>query len=572
MLSQLLIKNIALMDSLQVDFGPGLNCLTGETGAGKSIILDSILFLLGARSSKEAIRHGQDSASVQGVFITEGSLVSPILEEMGVPEEEDHTLVLYREFSLSGRNVCRINGMAATVSMLKRLGEVLLDLHGQQDNQSLLRAEAQRKLLDSYAGESMRELRQPYSDFLTEFRKLREDLEGLSGDPMVRERTRELLSYQIEEINQAKLASGEEEFLLPRRMVLANAEKISFGLEKVYDILQGGYEATSVNQLFDKVERELSGLQRYGSRYEALQQKWQEISYLLEDWTALLREEKEEAVTQPEELAEIEERLDLLARLKRKYGHTVDDILAFGEAASAQLEELNQSEGRYEFLQREQARLRRELLDLCERMHGVRQAVSGTLAARVCEQLEDLEMPGCRFSVDLHYEGASEAEVSFGPAGLDQVEFQISANRGEPLKSLAKVASGGELSRIMLAIKTVLAEVDRISTLIFDEIDMGISGQAARKVGERMKWISRNHQVICVTHLAQIAAIADTNILISKNSQGDHTVTSAVCLDEQAKVLEIARLLDGDATSELTRRHAQEMIEKAGQIPSLPTV
>ncbi len=573
MLSQLLIKNVALIDSLAVEFGPGMNCLTGETGAGKSIIIDSINCLLGGRTSRDSIRHGKETASVQGVFLSDNPLVSPVLQEMGIQEEDDHTLILYREFSLSGRNVCRVNGQPATLSMLKRLGEVLLDIHGQHDNQSLLRPESHRKLLDSFAGEALDCLCRPYLKNLENYRGIQDALLRLSGDPLVRERTMELLSYQLDEIRQAGLQEKEEEWLLPRRMVLANTEKISYALEKVYELLHGAeFGTVSINQLFDEVDRELSGITKFGGPYRELLQKWEEIGYLLDDWAGQIRAEKEQAVYQPEELAEIEERLDLLARLKRKYGHSIDEILDFEKKAALQLAELEQSEERCQILRKEQNQLKSTLLNACQKMHQVRQTVSRRLEENVCQQLRELEMPHAKFEVQLDYTPGSEEDPAFGKAGLDQVEFYISANPGEPVKPLAKIASGGELSRIMLAIKTILADVDHIATMIFDEIDIGISGQAARKVGERMKWLSGKHQVICVTHLAQIAAIADSNIFIQKFSQGDHTITLAKTLSPEEKIQEIARLLDGDHASELTLKHAGEMIEKAGQIPFLPTV
>ncbi len=564
MLLQLNIRNIALIDKLTIEFGEGMNCLTGETGAGKSIIIDSISCMLGGRTSRDTIRTGCDTASVQGVFSDASPLVTEILTEFGMEPEEDHTLILYREFNAAGRNLCRINGRTATISMLKRIGEALIDIHGQHDNQSLLRPDSHMKLLDLFGGSEIQTILQNYRKKLEIFKETLNTLQSLNGDPKERARLADLLSYQINEIERANLTAGEDDELNEQRMILANGEKIAYGLNKAYEIiLADHYENASLRAMVNVLRNEIAAISGYCTRYEEILEKIEEMSYLLEDISSMVSSEKDAAVYEPSMMEQVEERIDEINRLKRKYGGTIEDILCFAQEARQQLALLSDSESRCQELLTALSRMSQELLNLCEDLNFARAKVSKLLEEKICKELEELEMRKTKFRVQIDYRSDENSEdyPEFTKNGLDEVEFLISANPGEPLKPLAKIASGGELSRIMLAIKTILADVDKISTLIFDEIDTGISGQAARKVGEKMKWISRRHQVICVTHHAQIAAIADYNIYIKKQFDQDRTTTEAKLLNYQEKIQEIGRLLDGGSASEITLEHAKALID-----------
>lgn len=564
MIQSLTIKNTAIIDKLTVEFGEGLNCLSGETGAGKSIIIDSICCLLGERSSRENIRHGCESASVQGVFYDESEDVIDLLEEFGIDAEDDGTLILFREYSVSGKNVCRINGQTVTLSMLKRLGETLIDIHGQHDNHALLLPASHIDILDAFGGDEIAVVKARYKNEYTRLHAIETEIKSLSGDPSERQAKIDLLSFQIDEIKSAELKIGEEEELEDRRKVLANAEDISACLNGTYARLteSDGMHGSVCDALYD-IQSDFEKISEYSEKYSELLEKINDAVYALEDVTSVLRREKDEDLYSKEEADEIDERLELIFKLKRKYGATVEEILKFCDDAESKLSAIENSAERYEAAFNERAMVCGILKELCEDMNFMRAKAAFTLESNISGELCDMDMGKVKFKTKIDYDDADDgADIRFGKNGLDSVEFLVSTNPGEQPRPLAKIASGGELSRIMLAIKCVLADIDNTPTLIFDEIDTGISGQAAISVGSKFKKLSKNHQVICVTHLAQIAAIANHNIFVSKISKDEQTKTSVKVLDDDEKVLEICRLLDGGEITETTIGHAKELIQR----------
>ena len=564
MIISLTIKNTAIIDKLTVDFVSGMNCLTGETGAGKSIIIDSICCLLGERASRENIRRGCDSASVQGVFNISSDAVGCVLNEFGIDGEEDGTLILFREYTANGKNTCRINGQTVTLSMLKKVGECLIDIHGQHDNHSLLLPSSHIELLDSFAGAQMDELKKIYREYLSRYKEINRELNELSGDPDERKIKAELLSFQVNEIKNANLTSGEEESLETRRKILANAESITETLNRAYSIIKESDGCgESVSDSISSLQGEFEKISGYNEKYAEILEKINDAAYALEDAASILRCEKDTDIYNREEADEIDRRLELIFNLKRKYGYNIDEILNFCRNAEEKLTFLIESEERCAVLYEERKNIYNKLEELCEDMNFLRSKTAAVIESSICKELSDMEMSKVRFKTEIDYRSEKTGEfLNFGKNGLDDVEFMISTNPGEPFRPLAKIASGGEMSRIMLAIKCVLADSDNIPVLIFDEIDTGISGQAALSVGMKFKKLAEKHQVICVSHLAQIAAIAGNNIFISKILTEDSTVTSAKCLNGEEKVMEICRLLDGGTVTDATMQHARELISR----------
>lgn len=566
MLIQLDIQNVALIDRINIELGKGLNLLTGETGAGKSIIIDSINAVLGERISKDLIRTGKDRALVEAVFQIDNERFSDIFTEMGLEPEDDGTLILSREINQSGKNICRINGKMATVSILKSFGERIIDIHGQHDNQSLLRVENHLLLLDSFGGEAIQELLRGYSSLLEGYRQTKARLKSISGDIGERDRKADLLKFQIDEIRKAKLKKNEEEDLNKQRTLLANSEKVANSLTSAYGLLFSGNNMK--NSAYDNTNEaiaELNSIAKLDERFENIAKRLQDVAYQIDDIIEDIRKEKDGIEYNPGLLEEIDERLDLIYRLKRKYGGSTAEVLEYCIRAEAQLEELHRSEETAVELQKKLTGLDEELFETAGRLHELREAAAGILEDKIGGQLNELEMKRAKFKVDLQFDRNTESGVErkYLPNGLDRVEFLISPNVGEPLKPLARIASGGEMSRIMLAVKTILADVDNIPTLIFDEIDIGISGKASQKVGEKLSFISKNHQVLCVTHLAQIACMADRHYLIEKVSEEETTRTFVRKLEDGEVRDELARLMGGSSSSEASVRYAGEMLENA---------
>lgn len=568
MLQHLQIQNIAIIDKVEIELGEGLNVLTGETGAGKSIIIDSIKALLGERLSKDLIRAGKDKAVVEAVFSVDDDRLKDLFIEYGIEPEEDGMLIISREFTLSGKNTCRINGKIATVSMLKQIGEKLIDIHGQHDNQSLLRTESHIDLLDSFGDESIRMLKDKYLDKLSQYREIKNQLKKLTGDKNDRERKIDFLKFQIDEIRKAKLKPNEEEELNRQRIILQNSEKIISALSRVHEIIGVGSKTEkSVSDALGEAMTLMCDISKLDESYAALSKRLESVLIEAEDIASEVRGSRDEIEYNPELLEEIEERLDLIYRLKKKYGATIEEVLAFMDNAKKELAEIENNEELINKYKQQLKTVDDELYALAEEISSKRKLSAKLLEDKIGLELKDLEMKNAVLKVNVEFDD-SNAEVgtrNYGNNGLDRVEFLISTNSGEPLKPLAKIASGGEMSRIMLAIKTILAKVDKISTLIFDEIDIGISGKAAQKVGEKMSYISMNHQVISVSHLAQIACIADNNYYIEKIENADSTSTSVKKLKEDEVRREVARIIGGANISDITIKHAEEMIDFASK-------
>jgi DNA repair protein RecN (Recombination protein N) len=566
LLQQLEIHNIALIDKVGIELENGLNVLTGETGAGKSIIIDSINAILGERLSRDLIRTGKEKAVVEAVFQVDNSKMSDIFEELGIMPEDDGTLIISREFTLSGKNTCRINGKMATVSMLKEIGRRLVDIHGQHDNQSLLRTESHIDLLDSFGGEKIQSLKQKYLGFLNEYKDVKNKLKGYTGDLNERERKIDLLKFQINEIKMAALKPGEDDDLNKQRVVLTNSEKIISCLSKAYESVFSGNNIK--NSAYDSINdaiSSLNGIVKLNEEYAGIMRKLEEISYQIDDVIEGIRNEKDRIEYNPDLLEQIEERVDLIYRLKKKYGNTIEEVLEYCSKIEQELDDIVKSDEIIASLNLRLSEISRELLTLSKQINLKRTEAAAILESKIGMELEDLEMKKARFKVNIEFcdSGESADQLKFTAKGLDKVEFLISPNVGEPLKPLSKIASGGEMSRIMLAIKTILADVDEMPTLIFDEIDIGISGKAAQKVGEKLSFISRGHQVICVTHLAQIACMADQHYLIEKEAVDDSTKTNVKKLGLLEVKNEVARILGGANISSITLKHAEEILETA---------
>ncbi len=560
MLTQLDIQNIALIDKLNLEIGQGLNVLTGETGAGKSILIDSINAVLGERVSKDLIRSGKDRAIIEAVFQYKNTGIDRILEETGI-DRDDGNIILSREISLSGKNTCRINGRLVNVSMLKQIGELLLDIHGQHDNQSLLKTETHIDLLDAFGGKAIEQIKAEYLELFAQYKNIKSKLHSFAGDKGEMARRMDMLNFQIDEIKNARLKKGEDDTLTAKRQVLANSEKIMNSIVRAYELLNEGSN-TGKSVLYDsnKALQEVSSAVKYDPGLNSISEKLESVIYQLEDICEELRNRREAAEYNPDELLSIDERLDIITRLKRKYGSTLEDVTDFLDKSQKEYEELLQSESLVEELNKQLVLLSQKLYVSAEKLNAEREKAAVILEKNITAELENLEMKNSSFKVELSF---IKEEKYFSKNGLNSVEFLISSNAGEPLKPLSRIASGGEMSRIMLAIKTILANVDAIPTLIFDEIDTGISGKAAQKVGEKLSYISKTYQVLCVTHLSQLACMADNHLYIEKNSDGENTYTTVRKLDRKGRVEEIARIIGGSDITALALKHSEELIEAA---------
>jgi DNA repair protein RecN (Recombination protein N) len=559
MLNRLIIRNIALIDFLEVDFAGGLNVLSGETGAGKSIIIDSVNLVLGERADRDMIRTGATSAVVEAWF-SDARGVEDILEEQQI--EHDGELVLSRELSALGRNVCRVNGTLVTLGVLKAISDRLVDVHGQHEHQSLLDEKNHIAVLDSFddsIGQAAAEVRQAYADYNAVLKRLK----SLFGSEGERERRIDILKFQINELKQANITEGEEEELQVQRARLHNAERIMEALSASYTALYDA-EPMSVLSALRDVSRRLSGLSDVDARYGELAASVDDAYYALEEVASTVRDDMDSALFDPDALERIEDRLALIASLRRKYG----DPLVTGEflrELQRELEELAGSEELQNELNEKAQALRETLYKRCVRLSELRRAAAKRFETLVMQQLHDLGMENACFEVRFSdMLGIEDAE--FTANGFDMAEFYISTNRGEPVKPLRKVASGGEVSRIMLALKTVAADRGGIPTMIFDEIDTGISGRIAQVVAEKLAVISRGRQVVCVTHLPQIASMADKHFLIEKSSDENATHTRLSALAGEARTQEIARLAGGGSSASLA--HAAEMLQRASKFKS----
>lgn len=552
MLSNLQIENIAVIKSASIDFENGFNVMTGETGAGKSIVIDSLNAILGERTSRELIRSGADSASVCAEFQNVGDNVKNELEKLGI--EKDDTLIVSRKLTPDGKNVCRINGMPATVSMLKALGVQLVNIHGQLDNQSLLSPETHCSFIDKLAG-SGRELNE-FKELYSLYIKKENELKSLNTDVNEKNRRLDILNYQIEEIQKADIRPGEKDELTEKLGFLRNAEKVLDLLHTAYTALNGDGEMPGAADIAADAASKLLSAADYSSDFTETANGVNDAAMNLSAYTEELRDKIYSLDYDPNETERAEERLDVIYRLSQKYGDSEEDILAYLENAEKERDALSFSDERAEQLRAETEKAYNEAIAAAKKLSEIRIEAGKKFSADVERELAFLDMPSVKFIVN-------DSVGELYENGIDNIEFLLSANAGEEPKPLSKIASGGELSRIMLAIKCVLSELDDIDTLIFDEIDSGVSGRAALKIAAKMKELSKTHQVICVTHLAQIAAFADEHKLISKEEKDGRTYTCIASLDYNGRKYELARIMGGLTVTQSILNSAEELLSSA---------
>ena len=549
MLSCLQIENVAVIQKAEVHFQPGLNVLTGETGAGKSILIDSINAILGNRTSKDLVRTGASKAVIRASFAQIPDVVLDKLEAAGY--ERSAELLLSREITAEGKSNCRINGMPTTAAVLRELCGGLININGQHDSVGLLNPAHHLSILDDYAQNA--KLYQEYYVLYRSLVKVKKELDAMITDEAEKQRRIDLLSYQVQEIEEAGLTAGEEQTLEARRKVLANASTIRDRVAKAHALLSGDDDTPGAVDLLGEASNAMDTAAQLDESLSGVSGTLMDLYYSAKDAAAELIDRLDAYDTNDAELDEIEQRLDLLYRLKRKYGDTVEDIIAFGQKAREELEQIQFSEQRHNQLQAEKLRLYGLAREKAEALTQTRLKAFDELNARITDTLQFLNMPGVRMT--LHH-----ARGPLASHGQDSVEFYISTNAGEAPKPLARIASGGELSRITLAIKNALADRDAVPTVIYDEIDSGVSGKAAGRIGEVLRQSARGHQILCITHTAQIAALADCHLLIQKNVTNDRTYTEIHPLDTEGRVEALARLISGDHVTELSRANAREML------------
>lgn len=572
MLTELHIRNFAIIDELAIRFAPGLNVLTGETGAGKSIVIDAIGAILGEKMGGEYVRSGSEAALVEATFeLAEHHPTWCVLEEMGLPAE-DGTLLMAREIHRSGRSRCRVNGRSATVSMLRDIGEQLVDIHGQHEHQFLLKVERHLQVLDETGDSRLHQARERVRASYRRWRDLREQLAQLRLDEREKARRIDLLTFQQNEITQAHLQPREDVALQEERARLVHAERLAQAATITYGLLYGGLteEGRSALDAASEAQRHLEDMARLDASLKPLLENLETAIYTLQDTAHELAAYREKLEFNPTRLDEIESRLELINTLRRKYGATIEEILAYGEQVARELAEITHSEERQAELEQELAEVAHQLGDEAARLSELRRGAARRLEREVIQHLRDLRMEKVSFEVaftrrpDENGVPVGEERWAVTAEGIDQIEFLISPNPGEPLKPLAKIASGGEISRFMLALKSVLAAADQLPTLIFDEIDVGIGGATARAVGMKLAGLGRSKQVVCVTHLPQIASLAEAHYRIEKRPFQKRTRVEVTRLDEVGQLQEIGRMLGGEEITEATLEHARELLRGRG--------
>ena len=547
MLSLLHIENIAVIEQADISFDQGFNILTGETGAGKSIVIDAISAILGERAYRDMIRTGSAKASVRAVFTGVPELAW--FGENGV--DYDAETIIQREVYLDGRNVCRVNGCLVTVSILRKLGILLINIHGQHDSAALFDEANHLTFLDAFADNE--ELRTAYAEKYADVIALRREIESLTMDESEKLRRMETLKFQIAEIEKAELTAGEDEELEARRKVLQNAEKLSDGMETAVECLYGGDDSDGAAGLLAQAEYALSRLAKFSDHFSDLHDRVADLMYQVQDVAEEVRDARDDLSYSADELEQIESRLDVIHRLRRKYGVTCEDILAYLDKAKKELDDIEFADDHLERLKKNLKKAEKAAWEAAKALRENRKETAEYMSQRILTELAQLDMPRVQFSCMF-------TETDLTPNGADAVAFYMSANAGEALKPMSKVASGGELARIMLAMKNVLAEKDQVNTLIFDEVDTGVSGRAAQKVAEKLRSVAAHKQVLCVTHLPQLAALANTHLLIAKSERDGRTYTSVTPLDLEGRKRELARIIGGTNITETTLKSAEEML------------
>ena len=557
MLSQLYIENVAVIEKATIEFQKGFNILTGETGAGKSIIIDSMHGILGERTSKDMVRNGAESAFVSGLFTDLTDQAISKLRELGFEPEDDGSVLVQRTIQAEGKSTCRINGRPATVSALKELGKTLMNIHGQHESYHLLSPELHIHYIDESG--ALNTLAKEYRSVYQELKQIQSEIGAYATDEAEKLRRIDLLTYQIEELEQANLRENEKEELMERKTTMMHAEKIASAITAAKAALDGDESFDGVLSTLTAITASLQDSEQYLPALNPIIQKLHELSYGMEDVSEALREQESQMEFDASELLEIETRLDLLYRLSIKYGQTTEEMLAFLERCRQELNQINHSEETLIQLNETYEILKEKAIQLAKQLSDKRKKTAEQFTKKVKHELQFLNMPGIEFQVE-------QERVPLNSNGCDKIQFLISVNPGEPAKPIAKIASGGELSRIMLAIQTVLSAHDDLDTMIFDEVDTGISGSAAQKVGLKLHEVSKYAQVICITHLAQIACLADYHLLIQKQVTNHKTYTQVIPLSKETQTKEIARMIGGEAITPLLLQNAQEMIDSAKQL------
>jgi len=562
MLLELNIRNIALIERLRVEFSEGLNVMTGETGAGKSIVIDSVNLALGGRADRDLIRTGADKASVQALFDVRGNeRVSELLESWGY-EAEDGYLTVTRELSASGRNLCRIGASVATLQQIRQVTGLLVELHGQHEHQELMSSSRHMAILDAFGDEDHRAKMKRVQSLYYEYVDVKNEMDALAAELRERTLTMDVLSRQLEEIKSLKIKKGEDDKLERQFRLMENAEKISSGVEKAYHLVYAGSDrAPSVQEALRKAASAMSAIADLDERFAEMSRRLDEMFYQAQDAGYELQDMMEGLDFDPAAFDKIGSRLNALEQMKRKYGPTLDAVIEFRDASELRLTALQQGDERMDELKARMAEVDRQMMEACRALTASRRVLAAQFEKDVTEQLTDLGMSKVRFQTRFLIPEQDKQRLS--PQGADAVEFLISPNPGEPLKPLSSTASGGELSRVMLAIKAVMADREQVGTMLFDEVDTGVSGRMAQVVGEKMASIGRNRQVIAVSHLPQIAALGDAHYLVEKEVVDGRTVSMVRALDDEGRVRELARMVGGADDMESGMQHARNMLAAA---------
>jgi DNA repair protein RecN (Recombination protein N) len=564
MLRELSIRNLAVIEEVNVAFHHGFHVLTGETGAGKSILIDALSLVVGGRGSADMVRYGCDKAEMEGMFdLPQVHPVWAVLQRLGVKASAEEMLVIRRELSAQGKSSSRVNGQLVTMTMLREIGECLVNIHGQHEHQSLLRSEQHLEWLDLFAGDLLIERKQQYGHVFGELQQARTSLKDIEVSTRQNEQMLDLYRFQIEEISAAKLKAGEDEWLAEERRKLMCAGKRMDAVSEAYELLYGGQGLDAISKAVSK----LTDIQGYDSAVlSPLLEQLQSAFYQAEDAAFQLRSYQEGIESDPGLLAEVDDRLNMINNLKRKYGETIPDILAYLDKIIMERDKIENRDQLLEQLQAQEAKLYKEALALAQELSKLREHASATLSSSIEKELGQLQMSAAKFGVQLEQTSSAASQngrVKLHATGMDEAIFMLSSNPGEPMKPLSKIASGGEMSRIMLAMKSIFAEIDQVPVLIFDEVDTGVSGRAAQAIAEKLSKLAAKCQVFSITHLPQVACMADHHYEIRKQVVSARTSTSVAELSDHIRIEELARMLGGVEVTEKTRHHAQEMLDLA---------
>lgn len=556
MLDTLYIKNFAIIDELEVNFDKGLNVLSGETGAGKSIIIGSINFVLGSKATREIIKSGQDKCEVSMLVYVDDKDIIDKLADLDVEVDDDNYILLKRVFNNQGKSTCRVNGQAATVSIIKQIAGLLFDIHSQHDNHKLLNNKNHIGILDSMCPESFEQTKKEYVDVYNKYKSLKKSIKELDTDDEDLKKNIELYKYQINEIESANLQIDEEELLDNRRFVLLNSNKLQTYCDNMLDLLYRSEDNAAIDQISLAIDMAVSA-ENMDNNIGNVSEELSNAYTIIEEVVNVVRHYADNIESDPQALNEVEDRISLIYDLKKKYGNSIENILKYKDNCQERLDKILHSEDILNEYRAQLESILSQIKQFCSDITKIRSNVAETVSKKIQNTLYDLSMESAQFKISV------DSKTEFDASGADDVEFLISANKGEPLKPLTKIASGGEMSRVMLALKTVLADTDNIGTFIFDEIDTGISGRTAQKVAEQLKHIAKNHQILCITHLPQIAAMADTNYLIKKSTVDNSAITNIIKLNENEVYNELARLIGGATITSSTLLAAKEMKEMA---------